>query len=75
MRSVAVAFSAKDPFIDQDAARQIPTRIAKANGIDVRAEKFGPELNLSHNILAPANLGDKVSEIEEIYFVMYESTS
>jgi alpha-beta hydrolase superfamily lysophospholipase len=75
LRSVAVAFSAKDPFIDQEVARQIPTRIATANGIDVRAEKLGAELNLPHNILAPESLGDKVSEIEELYFVMYEGKS
>ena len=73
LRSVAVAFSAKDPYIDQGLAFRIPTKIAAANEIQLRSKEFGPELNLPHNVVAPGSLGAQARPIEDLYFTLYEN--
>jgi len=73
LRSVAVAFSAKDPFIDRLVAARIPRKLATANGLTAAVKEFPPDLNLPHNIAAPANLGSHAQEIQDLYVRLYES--
>ena len=61
------------PLFLQGVAFEIPTKIAAANGIQLRSKEFGPELNLPHNVVAPSSLGAQAGQIEELYFTLYES--
>ncbi|GAB6898975.1 hypothetical protein JCM9957A_20650 [Kineosporia succinea] len=72
LRTVAVATSAKDPFIDREKAVEVPTRLAEANGLKVRTHEFGPETGLGHNIVNPDALGPRSDEILGLYVDLYE---
>ena len=73
LRSVSVVFSAADSFIDHKLAASLPAKIGQSNGLTVTTREFPAELALPHNILAPANLGTRAQEIENLYFTLYES--
>nr|AGU11695.1 Alpha/beta hydrolase family [uncultured organism] len=72
LRSVAVAWSAEDPYIDQGEAVERPDNLADANGLKLATHEFGPERNLPHNIVAAQELGDRAEETYELYLDLYE---
>ncbi|MBT0772864.1 alpha/beta hydrolase [Kineosporia sp. J2-2] len=72
LRSVAVAWSAVDPYIDQEKAVSIPTGLAEANDLKVATHEFGADANLPHNIVAPSTLGARTDEINQLYLDLYE---
>ena len=72
LRTVSVAYSSADPYIDRGLASQIPTKIAETNGLKARVHEFGPDLDLGHDILDPSKLGGHRQEIEDLYVDLYE---
>ncbi|GLY29675.1 alpha/beta hydrolase [Kineosporia sp. NBRC 101731] len=72
LRSVAVAVSAKDPYIDLDAATAIPADVAQANDLKAAVHEFPAEFDLGHNIVNPSALGSHATEVGNLYFALYE---
>ncbi|GLY28895.1 alpha/beta hydrolase [Kineosporia sp. NBRC 101731] len=72
LRTVAVAVSANDSFIDRDTAEKIPTEIGDANELKTMTHEFGPEMGLDHNIVNPDALGEHADEVLNLYLDLYE---
>ncbi|MCD5315136.1 alpha/beta hydrolase [Kineosporia babensis] len=72
LAGIAVAYSAKDPYIDLDAATAVPGQIAEANDLKVAEHEFPAELNLPHNLANPDSLGEQAEQIHQLYLELYE---
>jgi pimeloyl-ACP methyl ester carboxylesterase len=74
LRSVAVAISDADPYIDRGTARDVPADLARANGLTLRTQVFPASQGLGHNIVDPAALGTRGDEIDALYVSLYEGS-